>query len=85
MEQVSSKWTDIVTRLALDHKLENYRQKNNDNEERLKEVFSDWINQGGHPEYPLSWAGVFQLLRDVGMSTPAENMQKALVNKGLTL
>lgn len=85
VDQISSKWEDVVIRLKLNHRRDNYKQNNADNEQCLKDVFTDWIHQNGHPpEYPLTWVGVFQLLQDVGMTTAAEDLKKALESKGLT-
>ena len=78
--QVSSKWWDAGLRLGLNtDQLANIKQKTDDNEQRLAAIFTQWINNDGHPpDYPLSWDGVCELLYDLDRDSAAEELTQAL-------
>lgn len=46
-----------------------------------KRVFSKWIKNNGHRDYPLTWAGLHKLLVDMGRSSVAEKLYKVLKYK----
>lgn len=82
LELISSKWWDAGIRLGLTiDTLENYKQKTEDNEKRLEYIFSQWIDSNGHSEYPLTWDGLTELLRDIDKDSAAEELLKVLENR----
>ena len=59
--------------------LANIKQKTDDNEQRLTLIFTQWIDNDGHPpQYPLSWDGVCELLYDLDRDKAAEELKQAL-------
>lgn len=84
LELISSKWWDVGIRLGLTiDTLENHRQKNEDNDKRLEYIFSQWIDSNGHPEYPLTWEGLSELLRDIDKDSAARELVKVLESRGV--
>lgn len=82
LELISSKWWDAGIRLGLTiDTLENYKQKTEDNDKRLEYIFSQWIDSNGHSEYPLTWDGLTELLRDIDKDSAAEELLKVLENR----
>ena len=50
-----------------------------DNVDRCISVFSHWINNNGYPpNYPLTWDGLSELLRDVEHETAAMRLKEVL-------
>ena len=65
LKAVSSEWQSLVDLLLLStDQLKNIKQRSDDNVERCREVFADWIEREGCPHYPLTWEGLFELLID---------------------
>lgn len=85
LELISSKWWDAGIRLKLTiDTLENYKQKAEDNEQRLEYIFSQWIDSNGcPPEYPLTWKGLIELLCDIDKRSAADELSKVLENRGV--
>lgn len=80
LKLISSEWwnSGILLGLKADE-LENIQQKTNDNVQRLTYIFTQWIDNYGHPpRYPLSWDGVCELLCDLGRDRAAEDLAVAL-------
>lgn len=51
------------------------------NGKNCKHVFSKWIKNNGHRDYPLTWAGLHKLLVDMGRNSVAEKLYKVLKYK----
>ena len=65
--RVKDKWPDIGTRTGQSNDLETIRTKTMlNNKDACREVFAVWIDKDGHPKYPLTWQGLYDLLCDVG-------------------
>ena len=59
--------------------IDNYRQKTNDNVQRLNYVIEDWIRDfSDHELYPATWRGLFELLFDLERCTTADALARAL-------
>ena len=82
-KHISSKWFDIGVRLGQSmNTLENYKQQYDDNNIRMDYVFRQWIDNDGHPSvYPMTWAGVIELLQDMDMNGTANGLKEALEAK----
>ena len=59
--------------------LDKYRKEEN-KAKRCERVFRKWIKNNGHPDYPLTWAGLHTLLIDMGRRTAAEKLYEILRN-----
>lgn len=85
-DEICGKWKCIGIRLGLkSDTLDNYEQKSKDNVERCQNVFTHWINNNGHQDYPLTWDGLHILLCDIGKSSVAETLKEGLEKGGITL
>lgn len=83
MKELSSTWYTmwhiIGEKLEIGaESLKNIFYKSDDNVLRLQEVFKCWIADNGHPNYPLTWDGLFKLLFEMERSTVAEELKRAL-------
>ena len=75
----SSQWYNAGLLLGLKaDALENIKQKSSDNAERFVSVLTHWIDSNGHPNYPLTWDGLCELLCDIDRDTAAEELKQAL-------
>ena len=59
-------------------KLDNLRSSRADNVSSCRSVFKDWIANEGHPEYPVSWDSICELLNDVQKGEVAKKLKEAL-------
>ena len=80
LKLISDEWWDAGILLGLPAaELENIKQKTDDNVRRFTLVFTQWIDNDGHPpQYPLSWDGVCELLYDLERDSAAEELKQAL-------
>ena len=79
LEQVSDQWRHAGLLLGLSQAaLKNIKQKSDEDVERFEHVLTYWIESNGHLEYPLTWDGVCELLRDIDRDTAAEKLKQAL-------
>lgn len=78
--EVSSKWQDIGTLLDLrGDDLLNYQQHPPNNVQSSTLVFGYWFaNFGEHPEYPVEWSGLCELLCDVEKTEVARKLKEVL-------
>ena len=81
MEKVSTKWRDIGYQIDLTkNTIDGYAIKHGNDPERCwDEVMSKWCEDGqGSDEYPVTWDGLYQLLKDVEAAQVAEQLEKAV-------
>ena len=80
LKLISNEWWDAGILLGLPAaELENIKQKTDDNVRRFTLVFTQWIDNDGHPpQHPLSWDGVCELLYDLDRDSAAEELKQAL-------
>ena len=45
-------------------------------------MFEEWLSNGGHPDYPVTWDGVCELLSDVQKAEMAKKLKEALKSSG---
>ena len=85
VRKISDKWFDAGLLVGVPTTaLESYSQRFVDNNKRCIQVLSDWINNG-HPDYPPTWAGLYNLLCDIEKGTVAQELKKVLETKGIVL
>ena len=60
--------------------LDGYWERSPDYSTCCSRVFDCWINNNGHPSYPLSWEGLYKLLRDIKHGRVANELKKALAS-----
>ena len=60
-----------------------WERSNQDHSICCSRVFDCWINNNGHPNYGLSWEGLYKLLRDVKHRKVADDLKKILAGKGI--
>lgn len=80
IEKVANWWlkAGILLRFSKST-LDKYRDRANNHDIKSCEyVFSKWIKDDGHEDYPLTWVGLHTLLIDMGKRTVAENLYKVL-------
>lgn len=78
IKRVSADWRDIGILLGLSvAELKEYTTLESVG------VFNYWIENGGHPDYPLSWEGLCDLLCDIDHDNIADNVKAALASQGL--
>ena len=83
INQIASEWWNVGILLGFSMpKLETLQQKAlNDSIQSCRHVFSQWIDNNGHPRYPLSWSGLQELLIDIQKDTLARQLAEALESK----
>jgi hypothetical protein len=82
LKSLKRKWQKTGQLLGIPpSQLERYKREENKKVGRSRRVFSYWIDSNGHPpNYPLSWAGLDRILRDLKQRKMAENLNKALTS-----
>ena len=83
-DKVSTTWQDTGTRLETSN-LKNLEMDYRDCQTRFMYVMEDWINKNGTSDYPYSWKGLIELLKDVERDAVATELTKVLKSKGVTL
>ena len=64
--------------------LDRYQKiEGNDNNGCCIRVFDQWINGGGHVDYPVTWKGLKSLLYDISHGGAAEKLSDALIALGI--
>ena len=83
INQVASQWWNIGILLGFTMpELETLQQKAmNDSIQSCRHVFSQWIDKGGHPKYPLTWNSLHELLVDIQKDSLAKQLSQALTSK----
>lgn len=82
IEQVSKRWFKAGMLLHLSKQtLDKYRENAKDDIESCEYIFSKWIKNNGHKDYPLTWVGLHTLLIDMGRRTAAEKLYRVLKNR----
>ncbi len=81
LEEICNRWEDMGNLIGLGpgrlESIETTRMK--DPKKCCSDVFGDWINQGkGEGEYEPTWEGLVALLRDVQLSSAADQLEEAL-------
>ena len=90
IEEISSKWQDLAILVGLSMSQIDGIQKQclMEAEQCCLRVFDHWIiSNGEFTEYPITWSGLHELLKDIGHRAVAERMKTALetVDIGSTL
>ena len=65
--------------------IEGFRERSFLNTEKTCNfIFDAWVSKNGHsPNYPLSWEGLYALLKDIGHKQAADDMKQDLARKGV--
>ena len=89
MAQLDSNWYDLGLLLGQPpEELDRYRVLALTEASKYpccQRVFSEWIKNSENTKYPLTWAGVYELLRDMDRASLATKLQEALSTKGITI
>ena len=83
IQTVNAKWR--TTGLLLGQSvgdLDGYQQRGGSIDDCCSRVFDRWINNNGSPEYPLSWASLVNLLRDVQHGAAADSLKRGTLQQG---
>ncbi len=82
MDKVSSKWLDLGLRLSIEPAIlygwENQYQR--DASRCWDKVMWELIASGGTEEYPSTWEGVYQLLKDIECGGIADDLKEAVTH-----
>ena len=82
MEEVGTKWKDIGYQIDISpRELEEMGRKNSI-DECCEKVLSEWLNEQGANYYPVTWEGLYLLLRDVNAAKEAECLKEAVAKSG---
>ena len=81
-ERVSSKWKEMGREIGIyEDKLKSWEsERRGDNKACWEEVMGRWLENGGGPEYPVTWDGMCSLLESVNYSEVAEELKKILLS-----
>ena len=82
IEKVSSEWRPLATLVGLASQIDNIHSKSfMDNKECCRRVFTDWIDNQGTPDYPVTPSGLYKLLVNIRHKAIADNMKRAVSTK----
>lgn len=86
LDVIGSAWHDAALSIGLGNDArEDYAQKYPSNKDRMIQVLKKWIEVDGTGDYPMSWEGLIELLKDIEQTTVAEDLKKALVANGIPI
>ena len=88
MEAIGVKWRDVAALLGLSvNQMDGIQQQSFlDPEQCCYRVFDHWIiNNGEFTDYPITWRGLHELLRDIDNNALAERMKAALQTVGIDI
>ena len=81
-DKVSSKWRDLGLRLSIEPAIldgwENQYQR--DASRCWGKVMGEFITRGGTGDYPSTWEGVYQLLKDIKCGGIARDLKEAVTH-----
>ena len=82
---VSGSWKKIGILIDLTFDvLENYEKEKRSNPVRCWErVMQDWLDGQGSSSYPITWNGLYKLLRNINKGKVAQDLEKAVQKAGL--
>ena len=80
ISKVNSEWRQLGLLFGQSTSdLDNFKSKAMlDNKECCERVFDKWINDDGSLHYPLSWEGLFKVLRKIGHGRTAMDIEEKL-------
>ena len=81
VEEISGKWRKVAVLLGLSvGQMDGIMQQSfMDPEQCCLRVFDRWIiSNGEYTDYPVTWSGLYKLLKNTGHSTIAEHMKTAM-------
>ena len=79
INEFSPQWETVGILLGLGvPKLNNLQTSPADNIRSCRKVFEEWLTNGGHPDYPMTWDGVCELLSDVQKAKVAKKLKEVL-------
>lgn len=83
IDQIAPQWREAGILLGFTMpELETLQQTAlNESFQCCRHVFSQWIANHGHPQYPLTWNGLHELLVNLHMDALAKQLQEALASK----
>ena len=81
VQEIGSKSESFGLLLGLNMaQLDNFRRISfNDSFSVCNHIFQHWIDQNGHPNYPLSWKGLYDLLVAIGHRGTADKMMSKIL------
>ncbi len=82
VDKVSSKWRDLGKRLSIEPNILDGWEKEHQKDANScwDKVMGDLIASGGTEEYPSTWEGVYQLLKDIKRGGIARDLKKAVTH-----
>lgn len=79
--KISSDWRRIGLRIGIENNvLDGWEKRHSDSYQLCIDVFGHWLNGGGET-YTTSWAGLSELLKDMGYSQIVTELQIVLNTK----
>ena len=82
-EKISDRWREAGRLLSMKKAiLDKFSKGTDDDVVRCSRVFSAWIKNNGHKDYPLTWVGLHQLLKRMGRREAAEELYRVLAITG---
>ena len=78
VNNVSSKWQKFGLMIDLTKNQMKNWAKETDNEECWERVMEAWLEGQGQDEYPLTWEGLFKLLKDVEFQGVVPALKRAV-------
>ncbi len=83
INMVSSRWESFGAQLDIHYnQLEAWRQECLGNAARCwNKVMGHWLAEGGTPNYPANWEGLYVLLKDVECSKIAQQLKEVVTAK----
>ena len=80
MDKVSVKWRDLGKRLSIEPNILDAWEKEHqrDASSCCDKVMGEFITNGGTDDYPSTWEGVYQLLKDIKCGGVAKDLKEAV-------
>ena len=79
IEAIQTEWRKIGCLLTISHqKLKEFDRENNHNDNsNCSDVVHTWLQEGSD-KYPCTWDGLLQVMKDVQLNVPAQDLEEAL-------
>lgn len=82
VDKVGTKWKSIGYRLDIsDDVLSGWHGDLRDTKQLWNKVMNHWLTTGGTPDYPLTWEGLYELLKDVECTEITKQLEEFVSSK----
>ena len=79
MSEVSAKWKEFGLRLGMIlNDLEALEREYTNAKDLMNKVIDHWLAGKAACDYPVTWEGLYSLLRDIELSETANQLEKAI-------